>query len=82
LEGLEHSGRNLQQGLYCRRTDIRIKERACVGDDRHRAAIPVGNAVALLANYGEQIAGRHVLGSQDAIHGIEGKLTPAMQEVR
>ena len=32
-------------------------------------------------DYGEQIGGRQVLGGQNAVHRLEGELTPAVQEI-
>jgi hypothetical protein len=56
-------------------------ERGGMGNDGHGVGVPISRETPGSVDYGEQIVGFEVLCSEDPIHGFEGKLATAVQEV-
>ena len=60
---------------------MRLKQRRCMGNNRHRAALVVVRPRPDLVGGRQQVGGRQVLRGKDAVHGLKRKLTPAVQEI-
>ena len=61
--------------------DIRLKKRRDMGNDRDQAAVFAVRPVSGLMGEWQKVGSLKVLGGEDAVDGLQRKLTPVMKEI-
>jgi hypothetical protein len=81
VKGLQDSGWEAEHGVDGGRTNVGFKECGSMGDNGNRVPRYVEGEIVGLAEDGKQVVGFEMLGRENAVHCIDGKLPAAVEEV-